>query len=158
MAKINFDKLPKAKQRVVIARDLIARLDAKEFVAKSGTYFDVRLTPKELADKSTEVRDLLKHKVCKGCQIGGLFLCAVDRHNKLSIGNFGNPTYNESGMREYLRTFFSDRQLNEVEKAFEQWEEFDDWKVRQPADRMRAIANNIIRNKGRFVGGQLLNS
>lgn len=153
--KINFDKLSRAEQRVVIARDLIARLDAKEFIAKSGTYFNVRITPKELADESTEVRDLLKHKVCKGCQIGGLFLCAVNRHNKLSIGDLGNPTYAELGMRDYLEKFFTVRQLNEVEKAFERWEEFDDWNVAGPADRMRTIANNIIRNKGQFVGSQL---
>lgn len=158
MPRINFEKLTKSEQRVVIAKDLIARLDANEFTAQQGTYLSVRLTKADLRDESAEVRDVLKGKKCKGCQIGGLFLCAVDRHNKLSLDDIGYLDNNEAGMRAYLQRFFVDDQLRDVERAFEGWGDFGDWNgPARPADRMRAIAQNIIRNKGRFVGSQLLN-
>ena len=156
MARKSFDKLSRNEQRVVIAKDLILRLDAKKFIAITGTYFRVPLTDKEAADGSIEVRDLLKQKTCRGCQIGGMFLCAVDRHNKLSLDEIEFLNNNDAGMREYLRQFFSDMQLQELEAAFERWDEFKEWDVERAEDRMRSIAQNIIRNKGRFVGGQLL--
>lgn len=83
MARIQFDKLNKMEQRVVIAKDLIKRLKAKSFQMQRGAY----LRPQrgtffkgiEGLPRTTEVRDALKLKACKGCEIGGLFLCAVDR-------------------------------------------------------------------------------
>lgn len=162
MPRLKFDHLSKAEQRVVIAKDLIKRLDAHKFVARHGTYFSVPLRPQDIKDVTAEIRTILEGKKCKGCQIGGMFLCAVDRYNKLTLDDVDYLEDNENAMRWYLTQWFSPEQLLEVEAAFEGWEghglDYGDWKAGQPAERMRAIARNIIRNKGSFVGSQLLNS
>lgn len=162
MPRINFDKLTKMQQRVVIAKDLIARIQAKTFLPSSGTY----LMPKrgewfrglDGLSRTTEVRDALKGKACRGCEIGGLFLCAVDRHNKLRLGDLGAVEENAQGFNEYLRRWFSEEDLALLEQAFEGWYEFADWRDAHPRDseRMVLIAKNMIKNKGRFVPAQLL--
>lgn len=157
---INFDNLSLAEQRVIIAQDLIARLNAKTFIAESGTYLeaDDRLPDKsdrELLD--TEVRDILKGKVCTGCQIGGLFLCAVDRHNKLKLREIGVIENNDCNFRGYLFYWFDFNQQREMEAAFEGRSEYGDWfDLHSNADRMRLIAENIIAGGGEFDGKRLL--
>lgn len=155
MARTNFDSLTKAEQRVVIAKDLIARLRAKNFIARSGTYLSAPLTDKELRNEEAEIRDVLKGKKCKGCQIGGLFLCAVDRHNRLQLSTGAMDDSNS--MRRYLSKWFTKQQLFDVEEAFEGGLPFMQWADRHNDDeRMTLIAQNIIKNKGRFVPSQLL--
>lgn len=162
MAKKNFDSLTKAEQRVVIARDLIKRLDAKEFVAKSMVYLRAPLGAHDTADPDKQVKDALKGKICRGCQLGGFFLCAVDRYDKLRLQDVDMSypvgrvaAFND--IEKYLRRWFTVAQLNSIETAFEGCDKFQDWASRREDDeRMRLIAQNIVRNKGRFVGKQLL--
>lgn len=154
-----FESLTKAEQRVVIAKDLIARLRAKTFTAYSGTYFSARFTRKELAGESAQVRTVLKTKKCKGCQLGGLFLCAVDRYDKLEMKDVPDISdMADIDMNPYLSRWFSAETLREVEKAFEGWGVYSEWRERHDADaeRMRLIAQNIINNKGTFVPTKLL--
>lgn len=154
---MKFEQLTKAEQRVVIAKDLLVRLKAKKFIAQQGTYLRATLTLKEQSNDGAEVRDVLKNNLCRGCQIGGMFLCAVDRHNKLRLTDIGGFLGDDAPMRSYLRRWFSKKQLEEVEDAFEGYGDYFDWEVADADERMTQIAKNIIRNGGRFNGRRLLN-
>ena len=92
MGRVNFDKLTRMEQRVVIAKDLLLRLKARKFVPTQGEYLqaaNLRDQRRMNAAENSQVRQALEGIRCKGCEIGGLFLCAVDRHNKLTIGDIG---------------------------------------------------------------------
>lgn len=166
--KKEFDKLTEAEQRVVIAEDLIARLDAKTFIATKGTYWRANVrTPR---NRETQLRDVYKGKVCRGCQIGGMFACALDRHNALKLsdlGTYSSPAcLSDARMREYLTQWFSEKDISAMERAFEAWEpdsgtdqtDFRPFGQAFPLskDRMRLIAENVIKNKGQFMPAQLL--
>lgn len=160
MARIKFEELTKAEQRVVIAKDLIARLKANEFIAKSNTY----LRSPELRgtiENTKELRDVLSGTVCTGCEIGGLFLCAVDRFNALKLRDAGDLigksfSGNNYRMEAYLQQWFPAQTLAAVERAFEGWGRWEKWaEKRTPEQRMRQISQNIIKNKGKFIGSQL---
>lgn len=161
MAK-NFDKLPIAKQRVIIAKDLIARLNAQKFISSPGDYLNVTLSAKEKKQETADaqIKTVLQGKVCRGCQIGGMFVCAIDRHNALTLGNIDTAHVNrvaDSDMFTYLTRWFPIESLKDMEAAFECWGEYGDLEDEHSAkDRMRMIAQNIIKNKGKFIGKQLL--
>lgn len=161
MARIKFEELTKAEQRVVIAKDLIARLKAKKFTALSGTYLMAQDVLDD-EDGNAQVRDVLKGQECRGCQIGGMFLCAIDRYDRLKVRDVGDSGIedNDGAFRKYLSRWFSADTLTEVEEAFEGCGKFEDWFEENDNDeiRMVKIAQNIIRNKGKFIGSQLLNS
>lgn len=105
-----------------------------------------------------QLQEVLKSERCRGCQIGGMFLCAIDRHNKLMVSQIRYSLDNDTAMRNYLALWFSLREIDAMEQAFEGWRKYEKWadKVPDSTKRMRLIAKNIIQNKGRFVGGQLL--
>lgn len=154
-----FDSLTKAEQRVVIAKDLIKRLNEHRFTAQAGTYLRVT-TGRRDGERDDEVKDMLKGARCRGCQLGGIFLCAVDRHNKLKLKDMGYLEDNDRSMRSYLSKWFTESQLLEVEEAFEGSGKYYEWAdaIRRDGVRMRLIAQNIIKNNGRFVGRQLLSA
>lgn len=167
-----FAQLSPSEKRVQIARDVLAQLRSKRLIATSGTWLtgDSGDSLYESADieKNVELQTVLKNREqCEGCALGGMFMCAVERHNKLKIGDLESPTSGEAGEDDaikYLRKFFSEEQLNEIEAAFEQGGgarsgsatavnfagDIDD-----EEERMRLIMENIIVNKGRFVPSKL---
>lgn len=162
MTTEEFDALPIERQRVVIAQDLIERLNAKKFIAEARTYFEAPLNSR---DPDVQIRDAIAGVECRGCQIGGLFACAIDLHNALRIGDvqvFGRirNTVHDDSMRDYLTPWFSRQTLAELEEAFEGCGNFEEWANETPDDegRMRLIAQNIIVNNGEFIPAQLLNA
>lgn len=164
-----FQKLTPSEKRVQIARDVLAQLRSKRLVATSGSWltgvFGDSLYSREDVENNVELQDLLKkQETCEGCALGGMFMCAVERHNKLKVGNLPNDgLIDEDDAVNYLRKFFPINQLDEIEAAFERGggarsgtEEAEDFasEVEDDEERMRLIMENIIVNKGRFVPEQ----
>jgi len=178
-----FEKLKPAERRVAIARDVLAQLATKRLVATPGVWLsgvdaDGLFTEKDVK-KNPELRDLLKKtKRCEGCLIGGVFMCAVERADKLKLDQLegvkeyredkkydketylhdSNAVVTENDAFDYLRKFFSQDQLGMMEAAFEQNEgachheagyNFASY-VDDPSTRMRLIMENVIVNKGTF--------
>lgn len=81
-------------------------------------------------------------------------------HNKLSLRDIGSIEDHDAAFRKYLRRWFSYSELSTLERAFEGWREFTDWREQHPrdSDRMKLIAVNIINNEGQFVAKELLNT
>lgn len=166
--KPKFDELSKAQQRVVIAKDLLARLRRRTFTPETSTY--LRVT--DLNENETDARKAFRGAACRGCQIGGLFLCALDRHNKLAqsdmelirVGRRREWQAGDGALRNYLTQWFTHAELDIVESFFEGWEDEDGpgkagrfaKLVERHGDRMKMIAQNIVDGKGRFSATRLM--
>lgn len=153
---LKFHSLPKAEQRVAIAKDVLTALDARKIVATNQGYLNGDPT----GDKS-----------CRVCALGGVFVTGMRKglFQPVEIEHFDDGEWSaidEEGMREQLRPHFSSKQLSLIESAFEvAWFTDGDIELSQkeleravafgtryacPNDRMRAIMKNIIQNKGAF--------
>jgi len=168
-----FEVMSASEKRVTIARDVLVQIESRrlkpEFSVwlkkKRGSLFS---KPKE----NEEVRDALaKIKECSGCAIGGMFMCAVERADKLKISELDDAEmckdYDEDIVVEelseqdsfnYLKRFFDSDQLELIEAVFESnggASFVDDAEtfapgLDSPSERMRLIMENIIVNKGTF--------
>jgi len=141
-----FDKLSPADKRVAIARDVLAQIAAQKLVPTSGTWLsgkdDSPLFDEKDVKKNPELQAILtKTKQCEGCALGGLFLCAVKKADKLKLNELeevkkfeewkaecgseaflsdeSKYIYQEDAFK-YLGRFFSKDQLEAIESAFEQ--------------------------------------
>jgi len=144
-----FETLKPAEKRVAIARDVLAQIALKRFKPVSGFWIT---TPGNKGDifnekdvkKDPELQSIFqKTKQCDGCAIGGMFMCAVERSDKLKLSelecvksfkeqvkyhdshpNDVSPKLREEISEEdafdYLGKFFSKDQLEMIEVAFEQ--------------------------------------
>ncbi len=155
-----FKKMTPAQKRVQIARDVIAQLRAGQFEAQQGVYVDSNFRLKD-SDLTKQLSDILpKVPKCTVCGIGSAFLCAISRADNMTVedateGNYGSTVGVEGDTAyDYLRAFFSTKQLNAIENAFEQnhylyggdfAEDVDD-----DNERLRLIWENVVVNKGRF--------
>lgn len=156
--------------RVTLAKDVIAQLNARRFVATLGSYVMTRgadadrlRSSKRADDAKTVFADL---RACEVCAVGALFLATVERHNSVAIRDV---SFSADGRhielfsevdRAVLHRFFSPDQMALIESAFEGDLYGDEDTVRsaikfgfahRDADsRLRAIMANIIAN-GEFV-------
>lgn len=167
-----FKKLSKPEQRIAIAKDVIAQIKAKKFVA-GHTYFQLgknELNPPqtyEAVEKKLQLGECIAQVGCEVCGIGSLFASAVLKNDKLKFEDFYDVREQEV---EYLGKWFSKKQLDLVEVYFEQdleagygadyrdthsWEDeiFPDHPiVSEPDDdrRLIMIMENIVSNDGKF--------
>lgn len=176
-----FAKLDPAAKRVVVAKDVLAALNAKRITAKHNTYgqffldYNLPYETRIGAIASDAQQLLLQGQIdCTVCAIGAIFTCAVERINKLTFDEM--RSMGKKRMAGYMAEFFSAEQLDLIECAFERTAEHVKSKryvTRNPlvdttADdelrracafdapyaaepRMRAIMTNIIANKGTFI-------
>ncbi len=166
-----FENLKPAEKRVAIARDVLAQLAAKRFVAKQGEWVDELRNRKGLGqDENAEVCKITKkQKTCNVCAMGALFVAAVERADRLKVSDVlktlddyerdNNYGLNQDALFNYVKRFFSLDQMEAIETAFERGEgatshsdeaaEFNQDDT-DPDTRMRLIMENIIVNKGRF--------
>ena len=177
--KREFDKLPKYKKRITVARDALAQLDAGKIIPKSGSWASIAgqgssFVPDGMqVTVNTQVQQVIEGQTCQACVLGGLLLCLVNRTDELTVGQLGGRGVN-IGRRirwemvfKYLGRFFSRSQLDLIEAAFERRTyglttgrnmqvAFDFTKgVRGLRQRMRLILENIVVNEGTFVPEQL---
>ncbi len=166
-----FAEATPAEQRVIIAKDVILRLETKNLLAAKGAFlkegsFDVlnlytsRISLKNYLNKNDR-------NSCVVCAKGALFCSIIGRNNKMTIGamvngNGGNNLY--SGGHQRLLEYFSREQLDLIETAFEgkSYLNICNAKTLQGAiyfynanleshyNRLVAICNNIIENQGTF--------
>jgi hypothetical protein len=124
-----FAKMSPAEKRVQIAKDVLTSLDAKRIVATTNTYLDAyskklgpydegyygRLEQLNALDAQDE---LLNGGVqCSVCAIGSVFTCAVERMDKITVGEM--KMFNKTDMLDYVGEFFSSQQLELMECTFE---------------------------------------
>lgn len=171
-----FDALPKEKQRVYIARDVLAQLQLGKLNPKSGTY----LYTKALASANIKERDLKRdvgdvvlREPCTACAIGSIFACAVHIADHAPLAGFldhvtSTGVAHGDVLKQYLDRFFTREQQALIEAAFEHTDigsqcalahidrDTTDAAVRfnhginSRRVRLTRIMRNIIRNGGDF--------
>ena len=157
-----FRKLPLARQRVVIAKDVLAQLATGRLVAGS-TYLDIMKQPVSVSsyDQLCDVRDKLK---CQACGIGSLMVAACGFVDNLTISEADGM--GQSGIQDYLSDWFTEDQLALIERWFETRtdgmvvgdaycvdeppKDHPIMKFRSARGRLTAIMENIISNRGTF--------
>ena len=139
-----------------------------------------RINPVKEGESLQKVMKSKTFPTCDVCMIGAAFYSSVSKYNqyKLSeddLSGWGDSTHlssiGEDAMRPFLRKFFTRRQLTLIESAFEKSDMFagDNGEIvtdsfmeliekavefgeeyNDSSTRMKAIANNIIKNGGTF--------
>lgn len=164
--KKTFTRLTAAQKRVAIAKDAIKQLVAGRFLASRGTY---------ISDNGMYYTDHNRHisqdtvgkrtfKPCRVCQIGQAIVSGIRLFNRLEIDT---NTVSGSDLHREMRRWFTRRQTNLLETAFERrslgrrigiWDtgcfdavNFGGNKCRTPRALSIAIWKNVIRNKGTFI-------
>lgn len=131
----DFEKMTAKEKRVTIARDVLMQIQSKRLIPKSGVW--LLGVVDGVFEKDIELQKVLENvKECEGCALGGMFMCTVERANKLKISqledtyincdqnhkNFGEITANEVSQNDiynYMKRFFSKTQLDLIETTFE---------------------------------------
>lgn len=133
-----FKRLTPAGKRVAIAKDVLAQLNAKMILARSGVYFsskpveellntyesvsgswnyDSRQDKLKAELEDTQLCDVLEGQKCTVCGIGAAFVSAVRLGDDLTVPNAGTD---DGSMREYLVRYFEPEQVGAIESAFEE--------------------------------------
>ncbi len=112
-----FEALSPIEKRVLIAQDVIRNIEVNRFRSSPGcyTFFDHDL----FDDNDKELRDVVKDKECEVCAMGGLFICVIDRKDKMNTGEYLGTNRVNKLIVDYLADIFDKRQLALVEIAFE---------------------------------------
>jgi len=168
------NKEQKQTLRIAVAKDVLKSLPMLN--VEQGTYLEGDVPDALLAKDSKTVAAALK-KNCTVCALGACFvsLVAIDNKFKFSFADRkctdygGNVDDNGNDMFARLRKLFSPVQLALIESAFECRSMGDDcaldydavnWlelaimfgkEVEDDTNRLRAIMNNIVANKGLFI-------
>jgi hypothetical protein len=164
MTTIQFDEMErevdparKAAERVAIAKDALAWVEAGALIPVKSTY--VRPSPGVVFSNpyKQQLRDVNLGK-CEVCARGALFLAkAVRFNNVLADWSYSTERVNRAALLEH----FDDNQINLIEEYYEGFirngEAFS-WARNFWTDnshRMTLILQNIIDNNGTFVPEQL---
>lgn len=162
-----WDKSTKAERRVMIAEDVIAQLKLQNIYAMKGKFIRWTGNPSD----STKLKGIFKGRTsCSACVKGALFITSMQYTNGMVMGDsnwLGDWRPDSSPMKK-LSKIFTSLQLAYIETAFEKTamdcnQDFVDWdsyladklvafghKYYKDEDRMVAIMENIIKNKGTF--------
>jgi hypothetical protein len=131
IAKANamYKKATASQRRVMIAKDVIKRLNTRQIKAVNGSFTKFGYDSNGRLD-GANVQEVLhnpkfatgitsKKPVCNVCGIGGLFLSAVSFRNKFQLNEYGS-TYANSAQAVTKLSEFSHKQKQLIEMAFEQ--------------------------------------
>jgi hypothetical protein len=168
---------PKQYQCVSVAKDVLKQLTSRFFKAKKGDYLNIIglketiKAPAKMDKAFTSIK--LNGGRCEVCGIGACFTSLVNIGDTVNTNPvFGKTISKHSSgmtdpMRRVLRKVFTSEQLTLIECAFEvgvsyvdkdyisfeEREKASDFgeKYRTDAARLKAIMNNIIKNKGTFI-------
>lgn len=161
-----FELADAAKKRVIIAKDVIMRLKTENLVAETGILVGL------VSDNATfenSLKNFLNADIesCEVCAKGALFCSLIGRINKFSIKDINSESGNDESnkIHKELKKYFSIEQLDLIEIAFEGdsylGTQLDDDIIDAAQDfyyeyeddsnnRLIAICENIIKNKGEF--------
>lgn len=160
MKKINFDKLTPEQKRVLIMKDVLLQIEAGKYLPSQGLYFIPLDGPSPTNVDQTKVKEL---GTCFTCALGASILSALRLFNGITLYS-QKPGDNYYDTLSGIQKWFSREQADLIETYFECFTNrtVNDYprtmnmiafikKYPTPTERLRAIAKNIIRNKGTFI-------
>lgn len=175
-----FRKMTKREKRIAIAKDVISSIKSHKFIPKPGVYMELVFGNKQEIKERVEEKNKLELQnllldnsieTCNVCAIGSIFASRVCLGNSFKIDgdeiySYSELILNDDDMLDSLKSIFNEKQLREIEFAFEgdditgffylkpdkfheKYTAFYD-KYNNSSDRMIAIMKNIIKNEGEF--------
>jgi len=162
-----FKEMSKMEKRVSIAKDVIASLKSKKYIAEAGIYVNLVNGKNEDEDIAITLSNMMKKDVkCEVCAIGSLFLSNLKK-SKTRIGADDDDdmcaslsdVYTEEELRilEYCfegddisSSFNTDSYRNMRRDACDFYSENSGFGSDDDA-RLNAIMKNIIKHEGRFI-------
>lgn len=160
---ISFDQMSKMEKRVALAKDVIASLIAKKYVAETSTYLAVG-NEEHYTNKMLDVVKNGKVK-CTVCAIGSLFVSRLKTSDTLKLTSSDHVMikslagiFTEKELR-ILEFLFEGRNMGEdnisdiYDDGYEFYTNFFNRSIRDNGDkkRLKAIMQNIINNNGNFI-------
>lgn len=168
-----FSRMSKAEKRVAIAKDVIKHIKAAKFKATKGTYLDAG----DVYRSGEELQKIiLDAPTCKVCAIGAVFAADVIKRDNFILTDTCTKCIDSDEMKAKT-SYFSKDTLHTMEVAFEKkiitdgvcgegkytaqgyrisYTELGKRAIafgknyRKSQDRLMAIMQNIIKNKGEF--------
>lgn len=156
-----FMKLTPKQRRVAIAKEVlkwVPKGGKGRFVAIHGTYVDLAQAcvpkgrdVKKGLDLGIKLEKASVKNPCYGCAKGAFFVARVAKFDGFSCSQMvPNESYaGAEACEEACREEFPSDMFDAMERAFENFGFFEKT-YHNPNDRIRAIAQNIIRNRGDF--------
>lgn len=118
MKKSTFDKLPKAKQRVVIAKDVIKRMKERKLKPRTQVFCSIPDTFQKKKTFSLKTYFNTSKRACEACAKGGLFMSFVGINNVFKNTDDISVDLSNQAMKS-LAKIFPKKQLAMIEVAFE---------------------------------------
>lgn len=119
----DFDKLPVNKKRIEIAKDVIARITAKNLIENRGNIIDTFSLPYDYDDYAP--KDFFNNNgKCAVCARGALLCSWIGNFNKVKWKDIselftGRIDYSSEGFPDQLLEVFGSEMLDNIEAAFE---------------------------------------
>jgi len=154
---------------VAIAKDVLAQLRSKRYIAEEGDYVDFS-NWSDINEEEDIQSNFNTIKECKVCALGSAALSCIKYTNNSS---FEDAQYQRENFWDQLLKVFTKKELVLMEYAFEGFKgdssgKANDWKVKLPYKlidktlafcekyknqnkRLKAIMKNIIENEGKFI-------
>jgi hypothetical protein len=165
-----FAKLPKNKQRVAVAKDVLRLIDSKLITATNNRY--VAIDGYSWGERGLEFQDVAQEKDlrCNVCALGAIMVADVCRRDKAEIADMS--CIDNKDIYTRMRGIFPKKDLQLIEWAFEgrDWGELeystsvvkyraleqkvDEFRRKHRKGRhklLRAIMENIIEHDGTFT-------
>lgn len=158
------------RKRVMIAQDIIARLNKESFVAIPGSIGEIDII--SIYTGSESAKDIINGNAstCKVCAKGAIFCSYIGRVNEMSINELEYTMDDanislEDNFHSKLLEIFEGQQLDLIEVAFEGFsileiaedtDKAEEFYLQHNLDdnsneRLKAICKNIIANNGTFI-------
>lgn len=159
--KKKFVKMNKMRRRVAIAKDVIARVDARLIIPHRGAMFTDDTKWNMRASKTAQ--EFLNSKPCHVCAKGAFVCSWVGNFNHYDANDIRMFKFDMKGEKPYpkeLLDIFGLDQLSIIEREFEQcqysWSTVKYPSFSPNADspyykNIKAIMENIVKNKGTFI-------
>jgi len=110
-----FNKLSKQEQKIKIVKDAIAQIKIGAFIASRGNYLNIDNLDYEEEISLQELIGTNEH-TCECCAKGAIFASCVMNVNKVTNKDF---YYDECFQKDKLKKWFSAKELDTIETAFE---------------------------------------
>ncbi len=164
-----YEKMTRQQRKVAIAKDVIANLhalnvDRGAYMRAIGSNSDMVPIDAFRAFGMSDQEILGKVKQsCTVCARGAMMLCKMDKFNHFELDNLEcYHGVDDITTLAALEDAFTDYELKEIEAVFEAYRrcdthekggpnDYDVWvDIKDPADRLLAIMQNIVDHKGDF--------
>lgn len=118
-----FYELSREQRAVLVAKDVIAQINAKKYIPINGTYVELTGNKK----LSGQIKDKFKEVECKVCALGATIMSCTHLGNKLTFEELINDSHGQSmksdkeipSVSELLSNVFDPHNLLLIEMAFE---------------------------------------